>query len=129
MGAIAASKSPQALDLFRKILVASASLPASFPPQYFTVKAAGKTYSEMHVDGGIESQAIFSENAIMPHKILESEVNELRGRKRAHKVYIIRNRKVSPEWANVKPQLKSIIFHAIDSLTKSQGIFFASTPM
>ncbi|MFI4919976.1 MAG: patatin-like phospholipase family protein [Legionellales bacterium] len=122
MGAIAASKSSQAVSLFRKVLLASASLPASCPPQYFTVKAKGKMYNEMHVDGGIESQAIFSENAILPHKILESEAKNLKGHKRTHHLYVIRNRKISPEWQNVKPQLKSIIFHAIDSLTKSQGI-------
>ena len=39
LGAIAASGHPQALELFRKIMVASASIPAMFPPQYFAVEA------------------------------------------------------------------------------------------
>ncbi len=39
MGAIAASQNPGALDLFRKILLASASTPAVFPPVYLTVNA------------------------------------------------------------------------------------------
>jgi len=55
-GGIAASGQPQALELFRKIMVASASIPAMFPPQYFTVEAGGEEFQEMHVDGGARVQ-------------------------------------------------------------------------
>lgn len=119
MGAIAASGSPQALDLFRKIMVASASLPASFPPQFFTVEAAGAKFNEMHVDGGIAAQVMLFENALT---LFSREGNMLNGHKRIRKLYIIRNQKVYPEWQDVKPQMKYIAVRAIDSLTKSQGI-------
>jgi predicted acylesterase/phospholipase RssA len=54
--AIAASGQPGALDLFRKILRASASIPGVFPPVMIDVEAGGHRYQEMHVDGGAVAQ-------------------------------------------------------------------------
>ena len=52
IGAIAASGDPRALNLVRHILLASASIPAAFPPVMFDVEVNGRSYQEMHVDGG-----------------------------------------------------------------------------
>jgi hypothetical protein len=57
IGAIAASGHPSAANLICRILLASASIPAAFPPVLFDVTANGKSYQEMHVDGGAVSQA------------------------------------------------------------------------
>lgn len=119
MGAIAASNSPKALPLFRKIILASSALPASFPPQFFKVVAEGKQYDEMHVDGGVEVQVMLFENAIVP---FSREGNFLKGQRRIRRLYIIRNQSVHPKWENVKPQLKFIAIRSIDSLIKSQSI-------
>jgi predicted acylesterase/phospholipase RssA len=113
MGAIANSGHPKALELFRKIMVASASIPGFFPPQYFEVEAGGGRYQEMHGDGGVMTEVMLYENAIKPFSI---------GGQRDRKLYIIRNELVYPEWKKVKPQLKDIATRAIDSLIKSQGI-------
>ena len=51
MGAIATSGTPGALELFRKVMLATASIPVAFPPVYFPVVADDKRYEEMHVDG------------------------------------------------------------------------------
>jgi hypothetical protein len=59
IGAIAASGHPEALDLFRKILLASASIPGAFPPVLMDVEAGGRSYQEMHVDGGAATQVFF----------------------------------------------------------------------
>jgi len=56
MGAIAASSSPSAPDLFRSIILASSAIPVAFPPVFFEVEAAGERYYEMHVDGGVMAQ-------------------------------------------------------------------------
>lgn len=55
MGLIASSGHPDALALFRKVMLASASIPVAFPPVFFDVEAApgGARYDEMHVDGGV----------------------------------------------------------------------------
>ncbi len=53
MGALASIGSPDALKLFRRIILASCSFPATLPPVYFQVEADGRRYDEMHVDGGV----------------------------------------------------------------------------
>jgi hypothetical protein len=113
MGAIAASGHPQALELFRKIMVASASIPAMFPPQYFTVEAGGEEFQEMHVDGGARVQVMLYEAAVSLTTF---------DRQRPRKLFIIRNEQVYPEWEKIKPQLKYIAIRAIDTLLKSQGV-------
>ncbi len=52
MGAIASSDRPDRLRRFRDVLLASASVPMVFPPVYFPVEWNGRTYWQMHVDGG-----------------------------------------------------------------------------
>ena len=52
MGAISASGHPNALGLFRDIMIASAAIPVAFPPIYIKVEAYGQRFDEMHVDGG-----------------------------------------------------------------------------
>lgn len=52
MGGIAASNRADRLQRFRDVLLASASVPMVFPPVYFPVEWEGRTYWQMHVDGG-----------------------------------------------------------------------------
>ncbi|HKX13301.1 MAG TPA: patatin-like phospholipase family protein, partial [bacterium] len=56
MTALAASKHPRALDLFRRIMLASASIPGAFPPVMLDVEVDGVRHQEMHVDGGTIAQ-------------------------------------------------------------------------
>ena len=56
IGAIAASGKPGALELIRHILLASASVPALFPPVLIEVEQGGPRFQEMHVDGGAVAQ-------------------------------------------------------------------------
>ena len=57
IGRIADSGDPRAGDLIRQVLLASASIPGVFPPAYIQVQTpSGKTYDEMHVDGGTSAQ-------------------------------------------------------------------------
>ena len=55
LGAIASSGRPDAKDLYRKVLLASASPPGFFPPVPIEVEVNGKKFTEMHVDGGATS--------------------------------------------------------------------------
>ena len=113
MGAIAASNYPHKLELFRKILLSSASIPAAFPPQFFTVTAGGQKFQEMHGDGGVRVEVMLYEKALKPWTI---------GGQRDRKLYIIRNQQVYPQWKDVKPQLKYLASRAIDSLIKAQSV-------
>jgi hypothetical protein len=53
MGVIAAHGGPQARELFRDVLVASASVPGVFPPVLIPVRDGNRRYDELHVDGGV----------------------------------------------------------------------------
>jgi hypothetical protein len=121
MGAIAASGNPEALNLFRKILLASASIPGFFPPQYFRVEAGGRQYEEMHVDGGTMAQVILYEAALEPFAEMERLMEvKLPGRPKV--LYIIRNGPIKPTWDKVRPRLVPIASRAISTLIKTQGI-------
>ena len=117
MGAIASSGKPGRKQLFRDILVASASIPGMFPPIRLNVVADGKRYDELHVDGGTSNQAF-----LFPSNFSPKNVDKQLGGKRKRTLYIIRNGKVTPEWSAVKPRLASIAGKSISSLIKTQGI-------
>jgi predicted acylesterase/phospholipase RssA len=121
MGAIAASGHPDALKLFRKIILASASIPGFFPPQYFKVEAGGRSYEEMHVDGGTMAQVILYEAALKPFTEME-KIMEVKLMGRPKVLYIIRNGRINPRWDKVRPRLVPIASRAIDTLIKVQGV-------
>jgi hypothetical protein len=117
MGAIAASGAPNALQLFRSILIASAAIPGAFPPVMIEVEANGRRYQEMHVDGGTSAQVF-----LYPSSFDLAKVTEEAGVKRERNVFIIRNARLDPDWASVERLTLSIAGRAISSLIQTQGI-------
>ena len=109
---IAATRRPQALDLVHRILIASAAIPGTFPPVMIDVEAEGKRYQEMHVDGGTVSQVFIYPAAI--------HLQQLARRQRS--LYIIRNARLDPDWAQVDRRTLPIAFRAIRTLIQSQGM-------
>jgi predicted acylesterase/phospholipase RssA len=109
---IASTHVPGALDLVRKILIASAAIPGTFPPVMIDVVADGKPYQEMHVDGGTSAQVFVYPAAIHLRKLAE----------RDRKLYIIRNARLDPEWSQVDRRTLPIAFRAITTLIQSQGM-------
>jgi predicted acylesterase/phospholipase RssA len=65
MGAIAVHGGDAALKLFRDVLLASSAIPGGFPPVLIDVEANGKTFQEMHVDGGVGGQFFVAPAAVM----------------------------------------------------------------
>jgi len=116
MTKIAASDDPKALELFRTIMIASASIPGAFPPVLIDVTADGRHYQEMHVDGGATNQAF-----IYPPSIDIKEV-QAATHQREKKAYVIRNSRLDPEWSQVERKTMSIAGRAISSLIQTQGI-------
>jgi hypothetical protein len=64
LGAIAASGHPRALDLTRRVVLASTAVPGLFPPVLIDVTVDGQPHQEMHVDGGAYAQAFLYPSAI-----------------------------------------------------------------
>lgn len=116
MTRIAASRDPKALNLFRTIMIASASIPGAFPPILIDVTADGQHYQEMHVDGGATTQVF-----IYPPSIHIQEVRAAT-HQRERRAYIIRNSRLDPEWSQVERKTMSIAGRAISSLIQTQGI-------
>ena len=117
MGKIASSGHPGAIELFRKVLLASAAIPAVFPPGFVAVAANGTVYEEMHVDGGATREVF-----LLPTQILAKNVDLTLNVKPIRRSYIIRNGRVGPEWKAVKPRTLSIAGRSISTLIKNQGI-------
>ncbi|MBV8092281.1 MAG: patatin-like phospholipase family protein [Acetobacteraceae bacterium] len=115
IGAIAASGKPGALDLFRKILLASASIPGAFPPVLIDVAAGGQHYQEMHVDGGAVAQVF----------LYPAQVGVIGNKREAfpreRHAYVIRNARLDPEWASVDRRLLSITGRAISTMIYYSG--------
>jgi len=117
MGKIAKYGTPEALDLFVSVMVASASIPAGFPPTMIDVEVDGKRYQEMHVDGGTTAQVF-----VYPASIRISDKAAAAGVTRERRMYVIRNARLDPDWAQTERSTMTIAGRAIASLIHTQGI-------
>ncbi len=117
IGAIATKGDSKALELFQKVLLASASIPGAFPPVYIEVEANGRRYDEMHVDGGATTQVF-----LYPASLDWRQVAKKLGLKGETRIYVIRNSRLEPEWEAVKPTLGPIAKRSISTLIRTQGI-------
>jgi hypothetical protein len=114
MGAIAASGHPNALQLFRDVILASAAIPVAFPPVFINVEAGGATYDEMHVDGGATSQVSLVSPEV-PIYLIDEQI----GHKLDRAVYVIVNGRIVPPPKAVSPRVLKIGAAALSSLTYS----------
>lgn len=119
MGAIAASGQPDAVDLFIRVMMASAAVPGAFPPVYFSVLADGKAYDELHVDGGISRQA-FAYGPVLHMDEVRQKLNDL-GRARPAELFIIRNGDLGSHYDPVKPKALPIVMTSLRALTHHQA--------
>lgn len=117
MGKLASYNSPQALTLFRKILLASASIPGVFPPVHIPVQANGKNYDELHVDGGTTRQLFFSPTAFSFRRL-----DKAVGAKVHRRLFVIRNGKINPEFRQTKETSIDLAQRSLETLTKYQGL-------
>jgi hypothetical protein len=118
MGAIAASGNPDALELFRKVLLASASIPVAFPPVYFEVEVDGRKYDEMHVDGGVISE-LFLWGAMVDIAVARQELQVEPLQPTQASIYIIRNSQIDAEPVQVDPNLIDIASRSMITLLKA----------
>ncbi len=116
MGKLAASGHPDAPQLFRDIMLASASIPGVFRPVLIDVSWNGETYQEMHVDGGATSQ-VFLFPATFDFRDFAESVGGIAGRT----VYVVRNASARPVHKPVSRRTLEIARAAVGSLIRSQG--------
>lgn len=111
IGAIAASGHPGSLELFRRILLASASIPGAFPPVLVDVEHEGTRHQEMHVDGGATLQMF-----LYPPLINLRTEQQGRMPARERTAWVVRNGRLDVEWASTERSIISITGRAASSL-------------
>ncbi len=116
IGAIADSGHPQAVTLIRQILLASASVPAVFPPVMFTVTVDGVDHQELHVDGGATMQTF-----LYPPTLPVGKLSAV-GPRRKRTAYIVRNGRLAEDWSETERSTLSIATRAVATLTTNSGV-------
>lgn len=114
IGAIAASGRPVAKEAIARILLASASIPGLFPPVMFDIELDGRTFQEMHGDGGATAQTF-----LYPPTI---SIRNMWLTPRSRTAYIIRNGKIFEDWKETERRTLSIARRAVSTLIGSSGL-------
>ncbi len=115
MGAIAASRSPYSLKLFRDVLTASASIPGVFAPTRIEVTAGGRTFSELHVDGGVITP-VFT----VPESFILTG-NFSRGEGSPTRIFVVMNSRLGPEFEVTEAGILPLAGRSLSTLLKSQA--------
>ncbi len=118
MGAIAVNNKPETDNLFRKILLASASIPILLPPVYIPVKVKDDIYEEMHVDGGVSTQVFLYGDILNLDDVARAVGLSPAGPGR---IYIIQNLKSLPLYEPVESSLVAISKKTVTGFLTNQG--------
>jgi hypothetical protein len=113
MGRIATIGSSKALNLFRDVLAASASIPVVFPPMLIEAEANGHRFQEMHVDGGVTAPVLTLPEAFLLRN------GAIAGGLRMN-IYILINDKVERDFQLVPNSTIGIAARASASVMKTQ---------
>jgi hypothetical protein len=111
IGAIAASGHPNTREFIAKILLASASVPAVFPPVFFDAEFDGQHYQEMHVDGGTVANTFLYPPGLNSRASMRPRI-----------AYVVRNGTFDVHWESVKRQTLAIAGRAVSTLSASNTV-------
>jgi hypothetical protein len=115
MGLIATSGRPEALDLFRKVLLASSSIPVAFPPVFFNVEAGGRRYDEMHVDGSVAAFVFYTGGLFS-----FAQARDAAGRgSGTEDIFVIHNGQLLPNPETTSRTVRSIALRVFDTAGKA----------
>ena len=81
------------------------------------VEVEGRTYQEMHVDGGASAQVF-----VYPPSLQLQVAAKRHGIVRVRRLYVIRNARLDPQWEEIQHSTLSITRRAISSLIQTQGV-------
>ena len=115
MGAIAVSDAPGRYQLFRQVLLASSAIPAFFTPVMIRSQFAGRTISEMHVDGSTTAQML-----TLPDEVITGDLPAA-GSRPLH-IYLIVNNKLNGEFRLVNPKTIPIASRSISLNLRSSMV-------
>jgi hypothetical protein len=118
MGLIATSGNPDALPLFRKVRLASASIPIAFAPVFFDVEVAGHRYDEMHVDGAVAANVFYGGGMFSSRELRRDA-----GRETAREdIYVIHNGQLTANTATTRRSVSDIAWRSFQAAGTSAVI-------
>jgi len=112
MGAIALRGDPASRQLFKDVLVASASIPGVFPPSLIQIDGHGRRLSEMHVDGGVTIPFFVAPESLLLWTAAKDQV-------RPGRLYVIVNGKVGGTFGFTKGNAGAIVGRSWDAMSKA----------
>lgn len=112
-GRIAAVGTPEALQLFRDVMAASASIPLVFPPIMIDAEGQGRRFQEMHVDGGVTAPVLTLPDALM----FRERGWPANGRMN---IYILVNKKLEGNFELVSNSTIDVASRSISAITQAQ---------
>ncbi|HTO47586.1 MAG TPA: patatin-like phospholipase family protein [Burkholderiales bacterium] len=115
MGLIATSGHPDALELFRKVMLASASVPIAFPPVFFDVEAGGQRYDEMHVDGAVAAR-VFLSGGVFRFSAIRERAGRGVGRE---DIFVIHNGQLVSPPSPTRRSLRGIATRVLEASSRS----------
>jgi hypothetical protein len=116
MGTLACKGGKTSVKMFRKILLASCSLPMTFPPVHFKVRSeTGEFYDEMHVDGGT-IRGVFFIDRLTKNMEGAAKLFGIDPSKYRPKIYILSNAYMSPNREQVEDSLIAISVRSLDTV-------------
>jgi predicted patatin/cPLA2 family phospholipase len=115
VGEIAAHRDQGAVSLIQQIVLASAAIPAFFPPVPIEFELNGQAFTELHVDGGLSHSAF-----AYPAQIPVAELNEILGLTFRREVYVIVNSNEQFGYEPAPTGVVSIAGRAVQTLLRNQ---------
>lgn len=116
MGAIADGDDPNKLELFRDVLLASASVPGLLPPVEIDINVDGQRHAELHVDGGVAA-SLFLQPAMLG--MSASDTDEAKVRDDLN-VYVIVAGQLRLPRRRVQRKLSAVIEESVGGVLQSQ---------
>ena len=115
MGAIASQGTPEALELFRSVLIASASIPGAFPPVLIRAANDGVQFQEMHVDGGVTTPFLAVPETLWSFRESTGTLADAR-------FYIVINGRTSPTFAITRDSIRGVLGRTVDAMLRASLI-------
>lgn len=109
LGAIAQRGGPEALALFRNVLIASASVPGAFPPVLIPSEGGGQQFEEMHVDGGVATPFLALPETFWS---FQDETGALNG----GRIHVIVNGRTGPAFKVTQDSFGRVLERSLDTL-------------
>ncbi len=113
MGAIAEHGGPEALALFRDVLIASASIPGAFPPVMIRSQGQDAIFEEMHVDGGVMNPFV-----ALPQIMWNWD--DVAGVFQGARLHVVVNGKDAPRFAVTRDAAIPVLTRSLDAVLGSQ---------